>query len=210
MTGPVGILGGMFDPVHCGHLRIAIEACEALALDHVRLVPVNAPGHRSGAAATTTDRIDMLRAVETAMLRIDLREIERGGVSYTVDTLRSMREQWPDQALCLLLGVDSFRTLPAWSRPQELLGLAHIVVAARPGVTNEPVSGLDELVGNAQSERVSDLHERPCGSVYFLDLPLLPIASSDLRERCRSGRSVRHLVPDAVAEIIADRGLYTG
>ncbi len=203
----VGLLGGNFDPVHNGHLRVAIEAAEALQLDHVRLMPLNLPGHRDPPQASVSDRCAMLAAVVEAPLRLDLTEIERGGVSYTVDTLEHLRARDEHAALCLILGLDSFRTLPAWHRPEDILSLAHIVVASRPDAA-AALPGLDELVGNAQSVTVADLHDKRAGHVFFLDLPLLPIASSDLRQRRRSGRSIRHLVPDAVDNLIRERHLY--
>lgn len=205
---PIGLLGGTFDPVHNGHLRVAIEAVEALELAAVHLLPLFQPGHRSIPTAAADDRIAMLEAAVRPPLLVDLVEIERGGITYTVDTLETLRNRFPSRPLCLLLGLDSFLTLPSWHRPQALLELAHIVVAARPDVSSGGEPGLDELVANAQSERVSDLHEHKAGRLYFLDIPLLPIASSDLRARCRAGRSIRHLVPDAVDDYIGRQGLY--
>ncbi|MEQ8230897.1 MAG: nicotinate-nucleotide adenylyltransferase [Gammaproteobacteria bacterium] len=205
---PIGLLGGTFDPVHNGHLRVAIEACEALQLAEVRLLPLNTPGHRPPPVADTATRTAMLRAAARPPLVVDCCELERGGTSYTVDTLEHLRARFPHRALCLIIGLDSYNTLPTWHRCEELLTLAHVVVAARPDVAHPPLPGLDELIGNAQSERVSDLHDNVAGTVHFLDIPLLPIASSDLRARRRAGRSVRHLVPDAVADIVERQGLY--
>ncbi|MEX2481095.1 MAG: nicotinate-nucleotide adenylyltransferase [Gammaproteobacteria bacterium] len=205
---PIGLLGGTFDPVHNGHLRVAIEALEALEFAAVHLLPLFQPGHRSPPTAAAADRVAMLKAAVRPPLLVDSTEIERGGTTYTVDTLETLRKRFPSRPLCLLLGLDSFLTLPSWHRPQALLELAHIVVAARPDVSSEGEPGLDELIANAQSERVSDLHEHNAGCLYFLDIPLLPIASSDLRARCRAGRSIRHLVPDAVDDYIRRQGLY--
>lgn len=212
MTGdarPVGILGGTYDPVHIGHLRMAIEACEALALDHVRLVPLNSPAHRPPPATPAATRLAMLAAAASWPLVVDDCEIARGGVSYTVDTLETLRARWPQRPLCLLLGRDAYHGLPSWHRPERVLELAHIVVAARPGEAGGALAGLDELVGNAQSLSVQDLQRKPAGHVYFLDIPLLPIASSELRARRAAGRDIRHLVPTAVHDIILERGLYT-
>jgi nicotinate-nucleotide adenylyltransferase len=205
---PIGVLGGTFDPVHNGHLRVAIEAYEALRLDHVRLVPLNRPAHRSVPLTGAALRCEMLRAVAVPPLVLDLREIERGGTSYTVDTLAAMRQEWPARPLCLIVGADAYATLPAWHRPAELLELAHIVVAARPGDGIAPHPGLDELTANAQAQSVDELHASGAGRVYFLDIPLLPIAARDLRARCGSGRDIRHLVPDAVHDIIKRHRLY--
>ncbi len=205
---PIGILGGSFDPVHHGHLRVAIEAHEALDLDHVRLVPLHTPSHRNALQTTAEVRVEMLRGIARAPIEIDLREIERGGVSYTVDTLTSLRSDWPNVPLCLLMGADSYRSLPSWHRPKEILRLAHVVVAARPGSYDHDGSGLDEIIGSAQADTVDDLHDSIAGRVFFLDIPLLPIASSELRARRATGRDIRHLVPDIVNDIIIDQGLY--
>lgn len=205
---PIGLLGGTFDPVHNAHLRVALEAFEALDLAEVRLLPLNQPGHRAPPLASAADRVAMLEASTRAPLVVDTSEIERGGTSYTVDTLETLRGRFPQRSLCLLLGLDSFLTLPSWHRPQALLELAHLVVAARPDVSVPAPGGLDELIGNSQADDVIELHQRPSGRVYFLHIPLLPIASSDLRARLRNGHSIRHLVPDAVDDYIVRRGLY--
>ncbi len=204
---PIGLLGGTFDPVHIGHLRAALEAHQVLRLEQVRLLPLNLPGHRSPPIASAEARLAMVQAVATWPLVADNCELLRGGVTYTVDTLRELRERWPDRSLCLLLGRDAFHSLPAWHCPEQILKLAHVVVAARPGV-ELATAGLDELIANAQSEDVEDLHRKPAGHVYFLDIPLLPIASSELRARLAAGQDIRHLVPDAVYDIITQRGLY--
>lgn len=206
--GPLGLLGGSFDPVHNGHLRIAIEAAEQLRLAEVRLIPLHTPGHRDADQAPADHRVAMLKSVCVAPLALDCLELERGGISYTVDTLRALRNTLPRRPLCLILGLDSYRGLPGWHQPEALLRLAHIVVAARPGMAAENPPGLDELVGNAHSQDVADLHNTSAGHVYFLDSPPLPIASSDLRARCRQGRSLRHLVPATVEAYIHKHHLY--
>lgn len=205
---PIGLLGGTFDPVHNGHLRLAIEAYEALGLDHVRLLPLNQPAHRARPWATAAMRTEMLRAAVAPPLELDMREIERGGVSYTVDTLSDMRRQWPARSLCLLMGLDAYHSLPTWHRAGELLSLAHIVVVARPAIGGSTHADLDELIGNAHADCVDDLHHSSPGRVFFLDIPLLPIAASELRTRCGSGRDIRHLVPPAVHDIITRHRLY--
>lgn len=206
--GPIGILGGTFDPVHNGHLRLAIEACEALRLDHVRLIPLNEPYHRAAPVAAPAMRARLLQAAVRAPLTLDTCEIERGGVSYTIDTLLTLRARWPERALCLIIGRDAYHGLPRWHRADELLSLTHIVVAARPDVGTSHDPALDELVANAQAARVDELHDMRAGRVFFLDIPLLPIASSELRARRAAGRVIRHLVPESVDDLITEHSLY--
>jgi nicotinate-nucleotide adenylyltransferase len=207
-AGPIGLLGGTFDPVHNGHLRVALEALEALALAEMRLLPLNNPGHRPPPLASPADRCAMLEGAVRVPLIVDRMEIERGGTTYTVETLEHLRARYPRRSLCLVIGRDAFYGLPSWHRPEAVLQLSHIVVAARPEVVATALPGLDELVGNAQSARVADLHHNQAGRVYFLDIPRLPIASSDLRERLQTGRSIRHLVPDSVDDYIREHRLY--
>jgi nicotinate-nucleotide adenylyltransferase len=201
-------MGGTFDPVHNGHLRVAIEACEALALDHVRLIPLHAPYHRSGPIASPALRVAMLQTAARPPLVVDTCEIERGGVSYSIDTLLAMRARWPQRSLCMLIGRDAYYGLPRWRRADELLSLAHIVVAARPDIEARHDPALDELVANAQAARVDELHDMRAGRVFFLDIPLLPIASSELRARRAAGRVIRHLVPESVDDLITEHSLY--
>ena len=205
---PIGLMGGTFDPLHNGHLRVAIEAYERLSLDHVRLIPLHEPNHRAGPVAAPALRLAMLRAALRPPLELDSSEIERGGVSYTVDTLLALRERWPTRSLCLLIGRDAYHGLPRWHRAGELLSLAHIVVASRPTSEARHDPALDVLVANAQAEWVEELHDKRAGRVFFLDIPLLPIASSELRARCTAGRNIRHLVPESVDDFITQHSLY--
>ena len=205
---PIGLMGGTFDPLHNGHLRMAIEAYEALSLDHVRLIPLHAPHHRAGPVAAPALRQTMLRAAVRPPLELDSCEIDRGGVSYTVDTLLVMRARWPTRSLCLLIGRDAYQGLARWHRAGELLSLAHIVVASRPAIETRHDPALDELVANAQAARVDELHDMRAGRVFFLDIPLLPIASSELRARCAAGRMIRHLVPESVDDLITEHSPY--
>ncbi len=205
---PIGLMGGTFDPVHNGHLRAAIEACEALALDHVRLIPLCVPYHRGEPLASAPMRAAMLEAAARPPLVVDRCELERGGVSYTVDTLEQLRARWPERSLVLLIGLDAYHGLPRWHRAADVLSLAHIVVVARPDIDTVHDPALDELVANAQAAHLDELHDTCAGRVFFLDIPLLPIASSELRARRAAGRVIRHLVPESVDDLIIEHSLY--
>lgn len=134
----IGLLGGTFDPVHHGHLRIALEAKEALGLTEVRFIPCRQPPHRGDASATAQQRLDLLRLACGDMpgFAVDTRELERPGPSYMVDTLASLRAERGDEPLCLILGWDAFLGLPGWHRWQNLLDYAHLAVVQRPGSTD--------------------------------------------------------------------------
>ncbi|MCC7414085.1 MAG: nicotinate-nucleotide adenylyltransferase [Gammaproteobacteria bacterium] len=207
---PIGLLGGAFDPVHNGHLRLALEVLERLALAEVRLVPLAAAAHREQPAAPAHLRRAMLEAAIAGepRLRVDPRELERAGVSYTVDTLASVRAELGARPLVWILGMDSFASLPRWHRWTELMGLANFAVAQRPGTPLPADGALRALLAAHGTGDTAALLARPAGAIVLVDLPLLDVSATAVRELLASGRSVRALVPDAVRHIIEYTGLY--
>ena len=199
VPGSVGILGGTFDPIHHGHLVIAEEAREALGLERVILVPAATPPHKPGRPLTLgSHRLAMvqLAIAGNPWFEVSQVELERGGASYTVDTLEALgaagiAEPW------FILSAEALAGLPAWRAPDRVLELARLAVVPRGG--SRP---LDESFIAARFPGRE-------GRVQFLDGPLLPISGSVVRRRAAAGRSVRYLVPDAVAAYIADHELYT-
>ena len=206
----IGILGGSFDPVHHGHLRLALEVLEALDFDHVRLIPLNQPNAAKSPIASGTLRLEMLQAAVASepRLRVDDRELRRGGISYTVDTLQSLREEMPDQPLCLVLGMDAFRGLRSWHQWQRLLTLSHLVIAKRPGAPAPDSTEVGDLLESARVDNSVILQRHICGKIYTQTISQLDISSTQIRERLRSGRSVRYLLPNAVLDIINRHALY--
>ncbi len=207
---PVGIFGGTFDPIHYGHLRTALELKALLGLDRVHIVPCANPPHRSAPMSGGPLRLRMVAAAvrgEQGFVA-DARELERDGVSYTIDTLASFRAELPDRSLCLLLGMDAFLGLPQWHRWRELTDVAHIVVAHRPG-WNAPTAGtLGELLRERQAPSAAALAARPAGYVHVQPVTQLEISSTDLRDSLRAGRDPKFLVPDSVREIIIETECY--
>ncbi len=208
---PLGIFGGTFDPIHYGHLRTALELKARLELAAVHFVPVANPPHRS---APLNDGQLRLRMVEAAIsdepgFVADDRELKRPGLSYTVDTLASFRgELGAARPLCLLLGMDAFLGLPQWHRWRELLELAHVVVAHRPG-WQAPHSGeLGDWLRTRAAEDAAALATRPAGFVHVQPVTQLEISSTDLRDSLRAGRDPKYLVPDGVREIILETECY--
>lgn len=208
---PLGLLGGSFDPVHHGHLRLAIEVMEGLDLDHVRLVPLNLPNATKLPVATGEQRLAMLRAAVAGEPRLvpDDRELRRGGISYTVETLQSLREELPHQPLCLILGMDAYRRIGTWHQWQRLLTLSHIVIAARPGTGVTDPADLPAELERAHTADPDMLRTRPCGGVCRQTIQQLEISSTGIRERLRHGLSVRYLLPDAVCDFIHRHHLYS-
>ena len=208
----IGVLGGTFDPVHCGHLRLAIELRERLGLERVHLLPAGAPRLREAPVADGATRLAMLDAAtrDVLGLEIDAREINDPGAgpTCTVDTLQAIRDEQPDRPVCFIVGVDAFGRLDAWCRWQRLPELAHLVVAERPGA-RLPTSGpVAELVSTRSTECVSDLHARPAGHVFRVSTPPLDISASKIRRRRREGASIHCLVPASVHTFIDKHGIY--
>jgi len=186
LTERVGVFGGTFDPVHVGHLAIALAALESVPLDRILFVPVRrSPLKDRDPLASVVDRVTMLEAAIASEPRFVLSraELDRAGVSYTVDTLEALRG--PGE-LFLILGGDALADLARWRAPDRIRELATILVAARPGAPDPD----------------------PMHRARAFDAPQLDISSRELRARAARGMSLRYLVPDAVWEHIKKRGLY--
>lgn len=196
--------------MHFGHLRSALEAREELGLAEVRLIPCHIPPHRDQPQQGADGRLELLQlaVADVPGLVVDDREMRRSGPSYTVDTLASLRREFPQAALCLIIGMDSFLSLPSWHRWQELSDFAHIVVLTRPGYE---LTLSDELAGWLQGRRIEapqQLAEPLAGKVYFHPVTQLDISATRIRSLIGSGRIPRFLLPDVVWQQIAAHGLY--
>jgi len=210
VSGPIGLLGGTFDPIHIGHLRVALELLEGLALERVAFVPCREPPHRDAPRRSSEFRLDLVRAAIAAEPRfsVDERELERAGPSYTIDTLADIRRDEPTRPLCLLLGMDAFVGLPSWHRWTELLDYAHIVVAHRPGWIPPRDGALGELLARRRTAASGDLRAQPHGRLLVMPVTQLEISSTDLRRGLAAGRDPRYLVPDAVRERLLASDAY--
>ncbi|MDX1480591.1 MAG: nicotinate-nucleotide adenylyltransferase [Woeseiaceae bacterium] len=208
----MGIFGGTFDPIHYGHLRTAFEVLQALRFDEVRFMPCGTPPHRGDPIAAAEVRLEMVRAATEGQhgFVVDDRELSRDGPSYSVDTLSELRGEYPLRPIALIIGMDAFLGLPKWYHWQEILQLAHIVVAHRPGWKAPDIGPLGELLAERGTHRVGDLHQAKSGQIYILDVTQLEISSTDIRDIVSAGRDPRFLMPDAVRELIRESGCYDG
>ena len=210
---PLGLLGGTFDPIHFGHLRLAEECADSLRLNEIRLIPAAKPWQRSGLISAIEHRLEMVRlGVENnPRLVVDAREAERNGPTYTVDTLGSLRaEMGQARPLVMIVGSDQFLNLPTWSRWQKLFELAHIAVARRANESfdlGELPAALAAMVANRLTNDRSALTE-PAGRVFSIEMTPLKISSSQIRTLMRTRQSPRYLLPASVYEYIVRHGLY--
>ena len=208
---PVGILGGTFDPVHHGHLRLALELYETLDLASVHLIPLHDPSHRAAPETAPKHRLAMLeQAVKDVHgLIADDRELLRGGVSYTVDTLEELRaELGPATPLCLFVGMDAFHGLQDWHRWEHIPALAHIVVVHRPGAILPDAGDCRRRLGLSLETDPGVLLETLAGRLLLVDLPLLDISSTRIRALLAAGRNPRYLLPEAVIGYLQTQQLY--
>jgi nicotinate-nucleotide adenylyltransferase len=206
----MGIFGGTFDPIHFGHLRTAFEMLQALRFGEVRFMPCGSPPHRGTPIADAALRLRMVRVATEGQhgFVVDDRELQREGPSYSVDTLTALRSEYPLTPLALMIGMDAFLGLPKWYHWREILQLAHIVVAHRPGWRAPDMGPLGELLADRGTHRIGDLHQARSGQIYIHDVTQLEISSTEIRELVAAGRDPRFLMPDSVRAVIEESGCY--
>ncbi|UCC55178.1 MAG: nicotinate-nucleotide adenylyltransferase [Gammaproteobacteria bacterium] len=206
----LGILGGTFDPVHFGHLRPALDIQQVLGLEEVRLIPCHIPPHRPQPVADAPLRVAMLEAAirNYPEFRIDRRELERDGPSWTFDTLMSLRAELGTVSLSLLIGLDAFHDLPTWHRWHELINLCHMVVMTRPGSEIHPEGELEDFVNRHRVMDPAELEKHAVGRVLFQNVTQLEISATRIRTLLAHGENAGFLVPEAVLEIIRREHLY--
>lgn len=209
----IGVLGGTFDPIHFGHLRTALDVTETLNLEQLRFIPCGEPPHREPPVASAAQRLAMVQVAITGEPRFaaDDREIQRGGPSYMVETLESLRDELGEQqSLALIVGLDAFAALDSWHRWQELIGLAHLIVMTRPGWSMQDISSADlqALVSEHRADDLARCHNQAAGCVIFCPVTELNISSTGIRQQLRAGRDVRFLLPESVRELIQQQHIY--
>ena len=205
------VYGGTFDPVHAGHLAVARAARDAFGVE-VDLIPAADPPHRAVPGANARDRADLLALAVAGEpgLRVDERELNRPGPSWTVDTLRGLRaELGPSAPLAWLLGADAFRALPSWHEWTALAGLAHFIVAVRPGHDTDLLpAALEAACTGRWTDSPEALAAAPAGRLFRLHLPPHPASATELRRRLAAGEDPGDWLAPEVAAEIARRGLY--
>ena len=190
----LGVMGGTFDPIHHGHLVAASEAAARFGLDEVVFVPTGKPSFKQHQKVTAPEHRYLMTVIATASnprFTVSRVDVDRPGLTYTVDTLRDLRAQRPDADLFFISGADAIEQMLTWKDADDLWKMAHFVAVSRPG-HQLSVEGL------------------PPGVVSTLEIPALAISSTDCRQRAEAGQPVWYLVPDGVVQYIAKHGLYRG
>ncbi|MEO1957747.1 MAG: nicotinate-nucleotide adenylyltransferase [Methylophilaceae bacterium] len=209
----VGIFGGTFNPIHFGHLRIAQELADALALDEVKFVPSANPPHKDNVIVSAERRSAMVKMTiaDNPLFSVDELELNRGGASYTIDTLISLRESLgKDSSLCLMMGSDAFIQLNTWNRWQELLDYAHILLVQRPSAKPQEAlpSEVKALLRDHYTDQHADLNNENSGAIIMQQIAAQDVSSTHIRHLLQHGESVRYLMPDVVVKYINQHQLY--
>lgn len=214
----LALFGGTFDPVHNGHLRMALELTEQLQLDDMRLMPSHRPPHKDVVGCSSEDRAAMvaLAIADCPQLSLDRREMERDAPSFMVDTLTEVRrEVGPEVSLILAMGMDSLVNLDSWHRWRELTDLAHLLVVARPGWHLPEQGALADFLrqhqaamGQTPMDNKDKLYSQAQGAVVIQQLSLLPISATEIRRQIRAGESPQFLLPESVWAYIQRQQLY--
>jgi len=198
----LGVLGGTFDPIHNGHLAVADEVRSQLKLDEIIFMPAGQPWLKAGKPLTKAKhRLEMVRLAiaDRAYCKVSTMEIDRGGPSYTIDTMAELKKKRGDEdELFFILGWDSLAELTEWREPERIIRLCQLVAVPRPGYPQPDLNMLERSISGLS------------GRVVILDKPEVDISASDIRERVEQGESISGLVPEAVERYIREKGLYRG
>lgn len=206
----IAFLGGTFDPIHLGHLRPALEIGEAISLKQLFFMPNHIAPHKSSSHCNPKQRCEMVELAlhNQTRMDIDTRELNRHKPSYTIDTLKELKKEYPHTPICFIMGMDSLISFDTWFHWQEILSYCHLIISHRPGfecVFNEQIQ---TLVDAHQTTNKHDLHNLQMGKIYFQTTSQLAISSSEIRQLLNNDISIDYLVPEAVNDYIQEHQLY--
>lgn len=195
----VGIMGGTFDPIHLGHLVIANEVLNIYHLDHIIFVPAGNPPHKKATGASSWDRFVMtsLATMSNSKFIVSDFEIKKQDRSYTIETLREFHKTYPNTEFYFITGTDAVVDLPNWHEPKELLKLCKFIAVSRPGMGKEDA----EI-------KIQEIMTELDGKIELLQVPMLQISSTDIRDRFKKGKSAKYLLPEIVEQYIYKNNLY--
>lgn len=207
----IALLGGRFDPIHLGHLHVAKAVHRLLGANETRLIPCHDPPHRDKPKAAAEDRIKMARLAASTEpgIYVDDREIQRAGISYTIDTLKSLRQELPDTALALIMSADTFSEFTRWHEWKEILTYAHIVIVNRPSSQLPTQGELKNFLKEHETKQSEELRETPAGKILILDIPASDISATKIRQQIQNGKNPSQSLPKTVWDYITTHKLYS-
>ena len=211
LKNSIGILGGSFDPVHSGHLRLALESMEAAGLERVILLPLYTPTHRADLVATPEQRYHMLELATDSVPELEVSDIEirRKQPSYTIDTINELHQQDPTQPISLIMGMDAFQHLDSWKEWEQLLDMCNIIVAERSGIKSVTLNPrLTEIIEARKISHPDELHSGITGRIMKIGIPVLDISSTQIRKLLSLKLHIDFLVPEPVKEYILKQNIY--
>ncbi|MCK4869588.1 MAG: nicotinate-nucleotide adenylyltransferase [Gammaproteobacteria bacterium] len=199
-TKPIGIFGGTFDPVHYGHLQVANEVYKQLNLQEIKFIPCNQSPHKEQPIATPKQRVAMLELATKSHpeFTIDTREIDRGGKSYMIDTLASLKEDYPNTPLCLIISQDAFAKFNTWHKWQEIIKLVNLIVANRPD--SQPITA-PEILALLKDHQTAD-------RIQMISINPLPISATAIRKLAATKHDLNQLTPNKVCDYIKIHNIY--
>lgn len=195
----VAIMGGAFDPLHYGHLVTAQTVYDSFDVDKVVIMPLGEAPHKNMSSATAEERYEMIKAAvaDNPAFAVSSMEIERKGKTYTVDTLSEIKKNNPNTEIYFVMGADEITSVERWKQPEKLLKMCDFIAVTRPGFDNEKVKN-----------KIDSIRKKYGCNIFFLEVPSLDISSTELREKIRSGKNVKYLIPKETEKYIADHDLY--
>ena len=206
---PIGIFGGTFDPIHLGHIQAAKFVFDQLLFKEIHFIPCFDPPHRAAPIAKPEARLEMVKIAlqDYPYFVADDREMKRQGKSYMVDTLRSLRLEFSDALFCLILGYDAFAKLSTWYHWELLEDYAHFVVLSRPQVPAGMSFEMQQFLNQHQTNSFDDLCQYSAGKVYILEMPVIPISATQIRNQLVKGQRPKEL-DGQVYQYIMKNGVY--
>jgi len=207
---PIGILGGTFDPIHLGHIKIAEATKQKCYLKKIIFIPCNIPAHRYKPIATPAQRLKMtqLAIKDHPNFIVDDREIKRAGTSFMLDTLKSLKQDYPDNPLVLILGLDAFAGLDTWHQWEKLIDYAHLVVVNRAGVKIELPAPIKTLLQTTEVFDAKALQTKQNGLIYQLHIDPIPISATKIRQQLRDGQTPIDTLAENVYNYIRKKEIY--
>jgi nicotinate-nucleotide adenylyltransferase len=208
---PIGLFGGTFDPIHCGHIKIAENLLKTLNLQSVHFIPNKAPPHRPAPIASADDRFTMVRIATARHPDFIVNDIElaRPAPSYTIDTLTTLRSLIPHQPICLIIGIDEFINFNKWYFWEKIPDLVHLVIVNRPGFELPSSDWLEKLLKKRHTQNRKLLGMEPGGSIFFVDMKPIYISATDIRHKIKHNDHISEIISSDVLSYIKEHHLYT-